>query len=459
MPISAGPKIVKDSSLILNLDIGNKKSYSGSGTSCTDLTRGKYAGTFYGGLIYNPSVAYAGAAALDGVDDFVSIPMNGTSLTAVTVEFWVYINQHGSPFQWANSMSSGSPWILFNYNTGSEYRLYVDGNYRISTTLNKFTWYNVQITYTSSTWTLYINGVSVGTYTGTIGSMQSNAITICLGNGYNSYLGGNISSLRVYNRALSATEVQQNYYATKQKYVEIPKTISGLQLWLDASDLSTLRQNSNGTTIVSAANDPIGYWADKSGNGRHATQATAGNRPLYKIDSYGPYVNLDGSTSVMTGSWPLTLTEMSFFAVFTIGNGGYNSGRVFTHYNSTLSSYDWNTTSNLITMFKNSNMNKISFSVVGSNTSTYHTLNYNQNYIYGLYHNGSVGTSYVNNSDYQSITYNHNFTYNTYLIGREPNYNGYVLGTVREFIYYNRLLSMDERRVITNYLNKKWNVF
>lgn len=42
-------------------------------------------------------------------------------------------------------------------------------------------------------------------------------------------------------------------------------------LWLDAADASTV-------TTVSGA---VSQWNDKSGNGRNASQATAGNRPVY----------------------------------------------------------------------------------------------------------------------------------------------------------------------------------
>jgi len=58
-----------------------------------------------------------------------------------------------------------------------------------------------------------------------------------------------------------------------------PRSISGLALWLDASDSSTLFQNSDGTTPATASSDPVGYWADRSGNGRHVTQSVSGSRP------------------------------------------------------------------------------------------------------------------------------------------------------------------------------------
>lgn len=58
-----------------------------------------------------------------------------------------------------------------------------------------------------------------------------------------------------------------------------PRTISGLALWLDAAAGTTLFQSSNGTTAASAAGDAVGYWGDRSGNGKNATQTTANNRP------------------------------------------------------------------------------------------------------------------------------------------------------------------------------------
>lgn len=52
--------------------------------------------------------------------------------------------------------------------------------------------------------------------------------------------------------------------------------------WYDPSDLTSLKQNSDGTGAVTADGDPVGYMADKSGNGNHLIMATAAARPLYK---------------------------------------------------------------------------------------------------------------------------------------------------------------------------------
>jgi len=55
-------------------------------------------------------------------------------------------------------------------------------------------------------------------------------------------------------------------------------------VFYDVSDLSTLFQDSAGTTPVTVATNPIGYFGDKSGNGNHATQATAAKRLTYQTD-------------------------------------------------------------------------------------------------------------------------------------------------------------------------------
>jgi hypothetical protein len=74
-----------------------------------------------------------------------------------------------------------------------------------------------------------------------------------------------------------------------------PRSISGLALWLDSADASTLFQNSNGTTPATATGDPIGYWRDKSGSGSHVTQATAANRPSRAVGPFGkPAIDFDG---------------------------------------------------------------------------------------------------------------------------------------------------------------------
>jgi hypothetical protein len=51
-------------------------------------------------------------------------------------------------------------------------------------------------------------------------------------------------------------------------------------VWYDPSDMSTLFQDSAGTTPVTAVEQPVGLILDKSGRGNHASQSTSTARPV-----------------------------------------------------------------------------------------------------------------------------------------------------------------------------------
>ena len=85
--------------------------------------------------------------------------------------------------------------------------------------------------------------------------------------------------------------------------------------WYDPSDLSTLFQDSAGTTPVTASGQPVGLMLDKSGNGNHATQAISAKRPIYTEGSGLSWLAFDGVDDAMvTGNIDFTGTDkMSLF--------------------------------------------------------------------------------------------------------------------------------------------------
>ena len=78
-------------------------------------------------------------------------------------------------------------------------------------------------------------------------------------------------------------------------------------LWLDPSDMSTMFQDSAGSTPVTAVGQPVGKILDKSGRGNHATQATATARPVLQQDGNGKYyLAFDGvDDSMATSTFPI----------------------------------------------------------------------------------------------------------------------------------------------------------
>lgn len=87
-------------------------------------------------------------------------------------------------------------------------------------------------------------------------------------------------------------------------------------IWYDPSDLSTLWQDSARTIPVTSDGDPIGAMDDKSGNGNHALQATAGKLPIYKTSGGLHWFEFDAANDFLaTGNIDFTATDkMSFFA-------------------------------------------------------------------------------------------------------------------------------------------------
>lgn len=105
--------------------------------------------------------------------------------------------------------------------------------------------------------------------------------------------------------------------------------------WWDPSDLSTLFQTNDTSTPVTAAGQSVGRVSDKSGNGFHLTQATAGNRPTYQVDSNGkPYLLFDGVDDFLTAAFTLAFPFDRISAIrqvaWTIGK------RIFTFGGGTL---------------------------------------------------------------------------------------------------------------------------
>jgi hypothetical protein len=85
-------------------------------------------------------------------------------------------------------------------------------------------------------------------------------------------------------------------------------------VWFDASDITTLFQDAAGTVPVTALGQPVGRWLDKSGNGNHATQVTAGLRPTWQIDSDGYYnvTFIKAGRQLVTPSIDFTATAQMF---------------------------------------------------------------------------------------------------------------------------------------------------
>ena len=104
-------------------------------------------------------------------------------------------------------------------------------------------------------------------------------------------------------------------------------------LLLEAFDIDTLFQVSDGTIPVTAATDPVGYFGDKSGNGNHATQATGAARPTYQVtpdritvDKVDDRLSVTVPTGGFTGTMVLATDHGTASYGVTIPAGAYDIG-------------------------------------------------------------------------------------------------------------------------------------
>ncbi len=218
MGLDHSPLIVTDG-LQVFLDAGNVRSYSGTGNTAFDLSGTGNTSALTNGPTFNSS--NLGAFVLDGTNDYILVKSqaNILSKTAYTKLAWFYVTS----FSTSNNIISGGfsgqhAFWLFASN-----RLYAghNGNWSTvtgGTTLSLSTWYHGAVTYNNSTgWVLYLNGAQDGTSVDTTTFTGNQEISIgSYGTGNN--FTGRIASVQVYNRVLSASEIVQNYNATKRRY-------------------------------------------------------------------------------------------------------------------------------------------------------------------------------------------------------------------------------------------------
>lgn len=240
MAVYAGPEIIENG-LVLSLDAGNRKSYLGSGTTWTDLSGRGNTGTLTNGPTYNSS--NGGSLTFDGTDDYISLPNAGIRnllSTDCTISLICsYSTKVGLIFPTLiGSMSFGGNWagwrLVFTasnrtlafsnasgINGGNQSTL--DFNYTFPDNANQFT--HVSCTWIASTKAknTYINGVltnSTASSTYGFGENTTEGVRIAsLSNGQgDNFFSGRVANTILYNRALTAAEIQQNFNALRGRF-------------------------------------------------------------------------------------------------------------------------------------------------------------------------------------------------------------------------------------------------
>jgi hypothetical protein len=238
MGFNYSPKIVTDG-LVLCLDAANSKSYVSGSTAWNDLSRGGNNGTLTNGPTF--SSANGGNIVFDGTNDYISIPAPTSVLSNVSqFSYSAFVNFNtkstGNAFFSYGSSNGFTTDILFAWETASNVLFFQINNgadgaaYFTYNTLN--TWINISVVYNGSLsgndnrLKVYNNGNEVTlTFGYTIpATTASPSSPLCRLGTYASdatnawALNGRISNTLLYNRALTTTEIQQNYNTQKSRF-------------------------------------------------------------------------------------------------------------------------------------------------------------------------------------------------------------------------------------------------
>lgn len=226
MSVHGGPDIITDN-IIIHLDSANIKSYNGIGTTWSDISNNKNNATLINGVIYNIN---NGTFIFDGIDDRAEIVYPSTNFINVNFTWSIWI---------LGTVNNNGPMPIIGYGSGAWPRL----GWRLDTTW-KFSQYDslgtgLDISFGSPSTTNWINLVLVADYTNTRLQAYRNGVLVSTLNNWkassgnsgnlglgragttswpNALLLGSLGPFSVYNKALSASEVLQNYNASRGRF-------------------------------------------------------------------------------------------------------------------------------------------------------------------------------------------------------------------------------------------------
>ena len=217
----AGPNGIVDG-LVLALDAGNTKSYPGSGTTWKDLSGNSNNGTLTNGPTY--SSADGGYLNFDGTNDYVDVS-GSIPVSAATFLAWVRLDGDQSHFTgviFSRSPASGmnfystSEQIAYHWNNASN-----TYNWQSGLIVPTQEWCMISVNVNSSSATAYLcrsSGITSATNTVSHSSITLDAINVGRDSSSGRDLDGRMSVAMIYNRALTASEVSQNYNAFRGRY-------------------------------------------------------------------------------------------------------------------------------------------------------------------------------------------------------------------------------------------------
>jgi hypothetical protein len=229
--ITGGMTIVQESSVVpvvttglqLYLDAGNASSYSGSGTAWNDLSGNSRNGTLTNGPTY--SATNGGSIVFDGSNDYVQCT-GSLTVTAATFVAWIRRNGNQDAYDGIlfsrGSVTTGMNFSSYSNQLGYHWNDAANTyNWSSGLVIPDLTWCMIAVSVTSTTATAYLcqtSGTTTATNTVSHASSLLDDIKIALDDAAARYFNGNIAIAQLYNIALSAEQVSQNFQADRARF-------------------------------------------------------------------------------------------------------------------------------------------------------------------------------------------------------------------------------------------------
>jgi hypothetical protein len=199
--IDSNQKIVSNG-LILNLDAAQLRSYPTSGTTWTDLSGNGYNTTLVNGPTFNS--ANGGSIVFDGTNDY-AITASITNFKSISG--WIYISTPFGTNQYILDARTGSPnGYIFSGGTGPDWdQLYING---VLTTILPISPTGLSNLPIAQWFHFYYRNTA----------QRTGTIKLFCRFSLNEFKDGRYACFYAYNRDLTATEINQNYNATKSRF-------------------------------------------------------------------------------------------------------------------------------------------------------------------------------------------------------------------------------------------------
>ena len=222
-----GPNIVTDN-LTFHIDAADKNSYPGSGTTWYDLSAGDPAagGKHNVTLVHAPTLTTDGGGSFDfdGSNDYgtTTYGIPGTDRTmCVWVKYDTLDNAASGGHQLMGIQQGGGKYTYIGLDNGNGYPYYYLGNNGEAVTTSVLainTWYHQAMTLASTAQAVYTNGQLVHTGTSSANATATEMFYVGAVDGPNHNVDGKVSVVSLYNRALSAKEISQNFNAQRSRF-------------------------------------------------------------------------------------------------------------------------------------------------------------------------------------------------------------------------------------------------